>query len=211
MRRILVVGESEAGAARALRVAADLSVASGARLCLACAPPPLAAAAHAGEDQLSDQLFAPRDWRSPVPVFAGWAETQPGWLEDMAARCDERWSEAESGCWDALIARVTRERPCLAVAAEGRLARRLVAETDVPVWHVREPHAARDWFTLRKLRCAARGDRAAAWAAQLARSLGAELELAARPREADLAVVPRGTRLLPGMAALGTAPPVVVV
>lgn len=211
MRCILVAAESERGAATALRVAAGLAVASGARLCLAYVLPPPARAAQAGEDWLSDQLFAPREWRSPVPAFDSRLVAQPAWLDELAARCEERWQEAESGCWDALAARLARQRPSLAVAAEGRLARRLVAETNVAVWHAREPHAAREWFALRRLRCAARGGRAAAWAAELAHSLGAELELAAKPREADLAVISRGRRWTLTTTLLGASPPLVVV
>jgi len=197
MRTILVACVSQETAERGLRVAADLSIACGARLSLAYSPEQsVVIGAAAGLDavgDLSNVLFAPGDWRCPAPAF-GPRETK-SWLAAMEERVEDRWEIGDRG---SLPAEVHARRPDLVITCDGELARILVAHTTGPVWRVRPKQRQQSWFPVGKLRCAVLGSRALEWAGQFAAGLGAELETAPPglfgDNSADLVVVDREAR-----------------
>lgn len=207
MQSILVAGRSQTALQRGLSLAADLSVASGARLFLAYVPnwtPPAD-----GTDRLVETLFLPQDPRSPMRSFSTWSGPE-GWLGEAASLVTECWTDSQSGDFLNLIRRIERQKPDVVIAAESGLARALVGMTDAPVWRLRKSDTPRQWFSIRRLRCAAHGERAAEWAARLARAIGADLEFADRRRDADVAVLPRGLRPLVASLTLRGSPLVVV-
>jgi hypothetical protein len=190
MNSILVASESREAAEHGLRTAADLSVACGARLVLACVRPETGIDfAHTGLDaiaHLSDVLFAPRDWRTPTPAFAAAAQASPDWISEMQGAVDECWIVDSQ---DALVAQLAASRPALVIAHERKMANRLMLASSVPVWRIGESSMQKPWFSIRTLRCSARGAKSVSWARNLAASLGAELELS--DSNADLTVVSR--------------------
>ena len=179
MQNILVAGHKEASLRCGLRLASDLSVACGARISLVRVLQPAATNKPVTEGTLSDPLFEPWDWRTPIPRFADTARLST----DSA---DESWD------LPALIDRIKLEKPSLVVACEASLARALVAETSVPVWHLHTSRTEREWFTMRRVRCATVGPKAEEWAQSLAASLGAELVVTRNMRDADVTVSARG-------------------
>lgn len=194
MDSILVVCASRETAEGGLRMAAGLSVACGARLSLVYAHEwagtvtPTAGLEAVGH--LSNVLFSPRDGPSPAPAFEPCQERN--WLAAMRARVGDYCETAPP---QALPSLVRERQPDLVVTCDGGLARMLVGDTGVPVWHVHSRHLERAWFSMRTLRCAVRGSRAAEWAGTFAKGLGAELETMRagffRPANADLVVVDR--------------------
>lgn len=188
MRHIMVACSTQKEADRGLRLAADLSIASGARLSLiVAAPRPEAISAHAGLEaigHLSTVLFS-RDAESGAPRFVPSGAT---WLSPLLARLHEGLES------DQLATDVTSRHPDLVVACNADLARELVSHTTVPIWHLRREE--RSWFQRRTLRCTVRGLRAQLWAQRFAAVLDAELDAAPvrRFRSADLRVVDRGQR-----------------
>lgn len=212
MKTILVVSGSRAAALRGMEVASNLSVACGARLLLAHVddePAPIEAAMSLNSiSNLTNVMFSSTDWRSPSPRFA--LRPPPKWigeLRESAQPC------AVISSPEALIACLATNRPDLVIASERSLARILVCATRVPVWQIRQSHGQRPWYSIRKLRCIARGARPAEWARGLAVSLGAELEIASTwARDADLLVVAReATGASLQLLAAPAAQPVVVV
>lgn len=211
MHSILVAAHNEASVRCGLRLAADLSVACGARLGLARIALTAAESAPATEAALSDPLFAPSDWRTPIPRFADTTPRRTDSRDDLPGSIHDYWQEGAQGL-AAVLARIARDKPSLVIACETRLARALVAETEVPVWHLHASQAEREWFAMRRLRCATLGSRATLWAQALAASLGAELEVAPRMRDADVTVLTRGVRsTLLTLVAARAAQPVVIV
>jgi hypothetical protein len=211
MQTILIACRSHATAERAMPVAADLSAACGARLSLALLPePPRVLTAAAGLDAagcLSDVLFARDNGRQPIPCF-GLREAR-NWVSSLSERVEDCW---EAAAIEGLVARALVLRPDLIVTCEADVARDLALKTPAPVWRVRA-RQEQSWFLARKVRCAVRGSRAAAWARSFANVLGAQMETMPTrlfiPDNVDLVVVGREERTPLLRARVG--PPVVVV
>lgn len=201
MRDILIACTTKTEAERGMRLAADLSAASGARVSLLAATAlPVTIAAGVGLDaigHLSNVLFAsPRAGSAP-----SFLAPHPEWLDDLQDRLHDCWATSH------LAELVQLRQPDLVIACNRAVGRELVARTDVPIWYLRGQE--RSWFSARTLRCAVRGARALQWAHAFASSLNADLE--ASPARlfrnaADLMVVDRDQR-----AAWHTTPPLVVV
>lgn len=186
MQDIVIACTTKAEAERAMRLAADLSMASGARLSLLAATSvAVTVDASAGLDavaHLSTVLFT-NDRRGHSPVFG---RPHVAWLDDFEARVHHCAST------DHLADAVTTRQPDLVIAGNSDIARELVEHTPVPVWHLRSRE--RSWFSARRVRCATRGARAQAFAERFAASLNIQLDTAPARRfgnAADLMVFDR--------------------
>lgn len=207
MQQIWVACDTPQTAQQGMRLAADLAVACGVPVTLAyarCVAPKITA--DAGMDalgHLSNVLFAGP--QSAVAQFEEQQESQ--WLSEWQATVN---SLREFGGAGELADEVRHCHPDLVIAAGSDLAHTLVSETEVPVWRT---GLFRSWYSVRKLRCQIRGERAQRWAAAFAERLGAELEAAHDSSfwqpDADLVVVTRNR--VPSLRSHNRSWPLVVV